>query len=75
MHFKIVSFFYVGSLFIRLPRLKHELKIPSSNKMVETVKLRVDQLKFEIGKCPFLLTDSITPAKDFFKYVFFFQKQ
>ena len=42
--------------------------------MVETVKLRVDQLKFEIGKCPFLLTDSITPARDFFKFVFFLPK-
>ena len=43
--------------------------------MVETVKFMVDQPKFEIGKCPFLLTNSITPAKDFFKYDFFFQKQ
>ena len=43
--------------------------------MVETVKIRVDKLTFEIGKCPFLLTDSITPAKDIFKYDFFFQKQ
>ena len=42
--------------------------------MVETVKIRVDQLKFEIGKCPFLLTDSITAAKDFFKYDFFIPK-
>ena len=42
--------------------------------MVETVKLRVDQPEFEIGKCPFLLTNSITPAKDFFKYDFFLPK-
>ena len=69
MHFKIVLFFLVRCLFIRLPRLKHELKIPSSNLMVETVKLWVDQLKFEIGKCPFLLTDSITPAKDFLAHL------
>lgn len=43
---KLHSFFHVRCLFIRLPTLKHKLKIPSINKMVETVKLRVDQLKF-----------------------------
>ena len=42
--------------------------------MVESVKLRVDQLKFLIGKCPFLLTDSIMPTADFSKYDFFLPK-